>query len=158
MKLPARIFSYFLLIIVMMLCCRKFYDPPVIQGNNHFLAVNGFIYTGTAVTSMIALSRSQNLYDSVTDRPELKAQVVIESSAGGLYNLTDSTGIGIYQSLALNLDSTLQYRLNIVTSDGNKYRSDFVSVKQAPPIDSLTWDLIGDPDPKTGKQAINIFV
>ena len=158
MKRIMRNSSCFLLIFIMMFSCRKFYDPPVIKGNNHFLAVNGFIYTGTAVTSMITLSRSLNLYDSVTDRPELKAQVAIESSDGGSYNLTDSTGIGIYQSSTLNLDSTLQYRLNIVTSDGNKYQSDFVSVKQAPPLDSLTWELIGDPDPKTGKQAINIFV
>jgi hypothetical protein len=134
------------------------YDPPVIEGNNHFLSVNGFIYTGTAVTSMIALSRTLNIYDSVADRPELKAQVAIESSAGGSYNLIDSTGIGIYQSSALNLDSTLQYRLNIVTSDGNKYQSDYVSVKQAPPIDSLTWELVGDPDPRNHAQAVNIFI
>ena len=64
----------------------------------------------------------------------------------------------MYQSLALNLDSTLQYRLNIVTSDGNKYQSDFVTVRQAPPIDSLTWELAGDPDPITGKQFFNIYV
>ena len=158
MKLLARISSCFLLIFLMMFSCRKFYDPPVIEGNNHFLAVNGFIYTGTAVTSMIALSRSLNLYDSVTDRPELNAIVSIQSSGGDSYNLIDSTGMGIYQSLALNLDSTLQYRLNIVTSDGNKYQSDFVSVKQAPPIDSLTWELAGDPDPKTNKQFFNIYV
>jgi Domain of unknown function (DUF4249) len=158
MKLITRISRYFLLIFLMMFSCRKFYDPPVIEGNNHFLAVNGFIYTGTAVTNMIALSRSLNLYDSVANRPELNAGVSIQSSAGDTYSLIDSTGTGIYQSAALNLDSTLQYRLNIVTSDGNKFQSDFVSVKQAPPIDSLTWELIGDPDPKTGKQAINIFV
>src|ERR1700748_927264 len=127
----ARNCRYFLLIFPMMFACRKLYDPPVIEGNNHFLAVNGFIYTGTGVTSMIALSRSLNLYDSVTDRPELNAGVIIQSSAGDMYSLIDSAGAGIYQSAALNLDSTLQYRLNVVTSDGNKYQSDFVSVKQA---------------------------
>jgi hypothetical protein len=158
MKLITRISRYFLLIFLMMFSCRKFYDPPVIAGNNHFLAVNGFIYTGTAVTSMIALSRSLNLYDSVLDRPELNAQVSIQSSAGDSYNLTDSTGIGMYQSMALNLDSTLQYRLNIVASDGNKYQSDFVSVNQAPPIDSLTWELVGEPDPRNHLQAVNIFI
>ena len=107
---------------------------------------------------MIALSRSLNLYDSVTDRPEINAAVSIQTSGGDTYSLMDSFGTGIYQSLALNLDSTLQYRLNIVTSDGNKYQSDFVSVKQAPPIDSLTWELAGDPDPKTNKQFFNIYV
>ncbi|HLA60009.1 MAG TPA: DUF4249 domain-containing protein [Puia sp.] len=158
MKLFARASRYFLLIFLMMFSCRKIYDPPVIEGNNHFLAVNGSIYTGNAVTSMIALSRSLNLYDSVTDRPEFNAVVNIQTSGGDIYGLIDSFGTGIYQSAALNLDSTLQYRLNIVTSDGNKFQSDFVTVKQAPPVDSLTWELIGDPDPRTNKQAINIFV
>jgi hypothetical protein len=158
MKLLARTSSYFLLIFIMMFSCRKLYDPPVIEGNNHFLAVNGFIYTGTAVTSMIVLSRSLNLYDTATDRPELNAGVSIQTSLGDTYTLMDSFGTGIYQSALLNLDSTLRYRLNITTSDGNKFQSDFVSVKQAPPIDSLTWELTGDPDPKTGKQSINIFV
>lgn len=82
----------------------------------------------------------------------------IQSSAGDSYNLTDSSNIGIYQSVALNLDSTLQYRLNIVASDGNKYQSDFVAVRRAPPIDTLIWELAGDPDPRNHLQAVNIFV
>jgi hypothetical protein len=158
MRLLAKTPKFLLFIFIMMFSCRKIYDPPVLEGNNHFLAVNGFIYTGTAVTSMISLSRSLNLYDSVLDRPELNALVSILSSAGDSYNLTDSSNIGIYQTVALNLDSTLQYRLNIVASDGNKYQSDFVSVRRAPPIDSLSWELAGDPDPRNHLQSVKIFI
>jgi Domain of unknown function (DUF4249) len=158
MKLPALASGCFLLIILMMFSCRKLYNPSVIANSEHFLAVNGIIYTGTAVTSMIALSRSLNIYDSVADRPELNATVSIQTSGGDAYALIDSAGSGMYQSAALNLDSTLQYRLNILTSDGNKYQSDFVSVKQSPPIDSLTWELAGNPDPRTQMQVLNIFV
>jgi len=139
----------------MMFSCRKAYDTPYIQGGNHFLAVDGFIYTGTGVTSTITLSRSVNLGYPVTI-PELNAQVTIQSSAGDSYLLIDSIGAGIYGSSALSLDSTLQYRLAITTSDGNKYQSDYVSSKQAPTIDSLSWELVDDP--VTLQQALNIYV
>ncbi len=151
-----RIFSYFLLIFLMMISCRKPYDPPAINNGNHFLAVDGFIYTGTSVTSMITLSRSVNLDESGLHIPELNAQVAIQSSGGNSYNLIDSTGEGIYMSSVLNLDSIHQYQLAITTSDGNKYLSDFVSTKEAPPIDSLSWELANDP--VTGLQAAYIFV
>ena len=158
MTLPVRTSRYFLLVSILVFSCRKLYNPPVIQADNHYLAVGGFIYTGTAVTSTIFLSRTLNLYDSVAERPEINAGVTIEASTGATYYLVDSAGTGVYQSAPLNLDSSLQYRLNIVTYDGNKYESDFVTVKQAPPIDSLTWELTGDPDPRTGLQAVNIFI
>jgi hypothetical protein len=156
MKLFTRPYGSFLLIFLMMFSCRKAYNPPAIEGDNHFLAVNGFIYTGTAVTSTISLSRSLNLNDTLPDRPELNAQVVIESSAGNSYILIDSAGVGVYISQALTLDTTNQFRLTITTSDGNKYQSDFVSAKLAPPIDSLGWELANDP--VTGQQDANIFV
>jgi hypothetical protein len=156
MKLYTRTSGSFLLIFLMMFSCRKAYNPPAIEGNNHFLAVNGFIYTGTAVATTISLSRSLNLDDSVPDRPELNAQVVIETSGGDSYNLVDSAGSGVYVSAALNLDTMHQYRLVIATSDGNKYQSDFVSSKLVPPIDSAGWELANDPS--TGLQAANIYV
>ncbi len=156
MKLAASASSYFLLIFLMMFSCRKAYDPPAIKGNNHFLAVDGFIYTGVGVISIITLSRSVNLDESGEHIPELSAEVAIQSSGGDSYNLTDSTGAGIYVSQALSLDSIHQYRLAITTSDGNKFQSDFVSTKQGPPIDSLSWQLVNDP--VTNQQAADIYV
>jgi hypothetical protein len=140
----------------MMFSCRKVYDPPNIKGKNHFLAVDGFIYTGTTVTSMIMLSRSVNLDDSGPGIAETGAQVTIQSSNGDSYNLIDSSGSGIYISSALSLDSVNQYRLTITTSDGNKFQSDYVSTKQSPPIDSLSWELVYDPI--TIQQAANIYI
>jgi hypothetical protein len=156
MKMFTRTSSCFLFIFLMMFSCRKAYDPPAIKGNNHFLAVDGFIYTGNAVASTILLSRSVNLDESGQKIRELNAHIIIQSSAGESYDLIDSTNIGIYQSSLLNLDSTRQYRLAITTSDGNKFQSDFVSTKLSPPIDSLSWELINDP--VTLQQAVNIYV
>jgi Domain of unknown function (DUF4249) len=156
MKLPARTFRYFLFVFLMMFSCRKAYDPPAIRGDNHFLSVDGFIYTGNAVASTIILSRSVNLDESGQKIPELHAEVIIQSSTGEAYHLIDSGDNGIYQSSLLNLDSSRQYRLAINTSDANKFQSDFVSSLRAPPIDSLSWELISDPI--TLQQAVNIYV
>jgi len=156
MKLFARTSSFFLLIFLMMFSCRRVYEPPVIKGNNHFLAVDGFIYTGNGVSTMITLSRSVNLDEAGLNLPELNAQVTIQSSGGNSYNLIDSNGSGIYLSSASNLDTAQQYRLAITTSDGNKFQSDFVSSKPAPPIDSVTWELVDDP--LTLQQAVNIYI
>jgi Domain of unknown function (DUF4249) len=155
-KLPARISRYFLIIFLTLFSCRKVYNPPAITGSNHFLSVDGFIYTGTGVSSTIILSRSVNLDDPRANIPELDAEVAIQSSGGDSYSLIDSAGNGVYLSSLLNLDSTLQYRVAIATSDGNKYQSDFVSSKQAPPIDSLSWEVIDDRT--TLNQAVNIYV
>jgi Domain of unknown function (DUF4249) len=158
MKILTRTSGYFLITFLTMFSCRKAYDPPVIRSNNHFLAVDGFIYTGNNAVSTIMLSRSVNLHEFGQKIPELNAAVTIQSSAGEIYDLIDSAGNGIYQSGLLNLDSTRQYRLAINTSDGNKFLSDFVAGKLAPPIDSLSWELVGDPDTVDQMQAVNIYV
>jgi hypothetical protein len=44
-----------------------------------------------------------------------------------------------YSSNPLNLDINQTYRLRITTSSGGQYLSDFATVKQSPPIDSITW-------------------
>ena len=62
--------------------CRKPYEPPAIKASNHFLAVDGFINTGTIAVTTITLTRSLNLLDSVPILPELNAQVSIQSGNG----------------------------------------------------------------------------
>jgi Domain of unknown function (DUF4249) len=156
MKLLAKPSTFFLIFFLMTFSCRKVFDPPAIKASNHFLAVDGFIQTGSNVSTTITVSRSLNLNDSVPNIPELNAQVSIQSSNGNSYSLFDGSGNGIYGSPALNLDSSLKYQLAITTNDGNKYISDLVTPKSAPPIDSITWELVNDP--LTLQQAVNVYV
>lgn len=142
--------------IFSMAMCRKPYNPPAIKANNHFLAVDGIINTGPFSSSSITLTRSLNLLDTVPDIPELNAQVLIQNENGAIFPLTDTGANGVYVSVPLNLDPSKKYQLSITTSDGNKYLSDLVTPKTAPPIDSLTWQLVNDP--VTAAQAINVFV
>jgi hypothetical protein len=151
--IPSRFFLFF---FILMFSCRKLYNPPAIAGNNHFLAVDGFIQTGVNASSTFTLTRSRDLTDTIPTIPELGAQVSIKGSDGSSYSLQDYTGTGIYISSAANLDSTISYQLAINTSDGKKYLSDLVPSKTAPPIDSVTWEL--DIDPTTQLPTANVFV
>lgn len=131
-----RIFFLMVVIAMVNLLCREAYTPPAVTTNNNFLVVEGMISTNDS--TKITLSRTRNLADTITSLPEKNARVFVESESGDIYQLTND-GQGNYASASLNLNITKNYRLRIVTAQ-NEYASDFVPVKQAPPIDSLTWE------------------
>ena len=115
--------------------CKKPYTPNIISSNNNYLVVEGNINTGTDSTT-IRLSRTVNLSSGVNINPELNATVAIQDNQNQTYNL-HSIGGGIYTSAILTLDNTRTYRLNITTSDGKTYQSDYVPPMVSPPIDSI---------------------
>jgi hypothetical protein len=130
-----------IILAIMMLCglaCKKPYTPPAITINYNYLVIDGVINANPNGTTTILLSRTKNLTDSVKPAPENGAQVSIEGETGGLFPLTPQ-GNGAYTSNPLNLVVSVKYRLRILTRDGSAYQSDFVGVKQTPPIDSLSW-------------------
>jgi hypothetical protein len=109
--------------------------PAAITATNSYLVVEGTINTGNDST-IIKLSRTVKIDTTARSTPELHAIVTVESDSHAVYQLYETTP-GTYASPSLNLPITQQYRLNIVTSDGGKYQSDFVETKQSPPIDSV---------------------
>ncbi len=119
--------------------CTTPYNPPAIKGNNQFLTVDGFIRNGQDSTVFI-LSRSANLGDSVGPQPELNAQVTIVGQTSGVIPLLN-LGNGQYGIDQLNLDLSQNYQLKITATNGEQYTSDFVPVRQSPPIDSLHWQI-----------------
>jgi hypothetical protein len=133
--------KYFLILFlaIFFINCKKEYNPPVIQAANNFLVVDGFINLNANANTIINLSRSRNLGDTVVNIAELGARVSIEESSGAAYNLFDFTNTGNYNSSNLNLSTSGKYRLKIITAGGDEYLSDFVTGKKSPPIDSLTW-------------------
>lgn len=138
MKKKAALF--FLSALMITMSCKKPYEPAAITGNNAYLVIDGVINTAANAVTTIKLSRSRNLGDSVTvSNPELQAQVVIETDAGGLYNVIQQGNDGTYQTAPLNLGTAAKYRLKIITHNGSSYISDFVTAKASPAIDSITW-------------------
>jgi len=142
--------------VVFLSMCRKAYEPPAIKASSHILAVDGVINVGANSSTQIVLTRSRSLLDSVTDLPELGADVTIRSATGASYPLMDTAGNGTYISQTLNLDPQQKYQLAVTTEEGSKYLSDLVIPKISAPIDSVNWELVDDPS--FGTEVMSVYV
>ncbi len=119
--------------------CKVPYTPKISAVNSNILVVEGVINTGNDST-VIKLSRTVTLTTTSSVKPEVNAVVTVESSQGVVYTLND-LGNGNYSAGVLNLDNTQQYHLRIKTQDGAQYLSDFETVKNTPPIDSIGYTI-----------------
>jgi hypothetical protein len=118
--------------------CKKPYDPPVINSPNSYLVVDGVINNGPDST-IIKLSRTVNLSSKTIFNPVTGGTLAVESDQNTVYPLQELGG-GRYGIAGLNLDSTRKYRLRIQAS-GEQYLSDLVPVVNAPPMDTLGFDI-----------------
>jgi hypothetical protein len=129
-----------MLFILSNLCswhCKEVYKPPATQNNPYILVVDGIILSGNDST-VITLSRTRSLTDQTPSVKETGAKVSVIGATGVEYPLIEE-GNGSYSINQLLLDTSQQYQLKIITTDGNEFRSDLNSVRTSPPIDSLYW-------------------
>ncbi|HTN06790.1 DUF4249 domain-containing protein [Agriterribacter sp.] len=117
--------------------CKEKFPFPQSAIDKSYLVVEGFINIGNDSTR-IKLSRTVTPDDSLLIRPERSALVLVESSSGYSQYLFE-TGAGEYTAGPLAISPAEKYRLSIQTNNGKQYLSDFVDVKQVPPIDSISW-------------------
>ncbi len=128
--------------------CLQPFQPPEIGGGRGLLVVDGFLNLG-GDTTLIRLSRTQNLNEEGDPPAEQRAQVSIEGDRGTSYRLTEGVG-GRYLLVNTVPDMSQQYRLRIRTAGGQEYLSEYVPVKATPPIDSVTW--------QAGGEGVQLFV
>lgn len=114
--------------------CKKPFTPALSQSDKRYLVIEGVINGNDS--TFIRLSRTKKVDTSRTILAETNAQVTIENNASATFPLTEIHA-GTYVTGSLNLDASHQYRLRVKTSDGKEYLSDFVPLKNAPPIDSV---------------------
>jgi hypothetical protein len=125
----------FVWIIILTQACKKPFTPTLSASTSiRYLVIEGTISTNDS--TLIRLSRTKKVDTLKTIYPEMGAAVMIESDANMSYSLTEISG-GTYAAPPLNLDASHKYRLRVKTSDNKEYVSDFVQVKNAPPIDSV---------------------
>lgn len=127
---------YFILFISFLIGCKEKYVSPVISPATGYLVVEGIINSGAGETNIV-LSRTTALNNQKI-LAEAGASVMVESEDKTSFLLKE-TKSGNYGASNLNLVSTKKYKLTIQTKDGKKYESDFVSVQNNPPIDSINW-------------------
>jgi len=121
--------------------CVEPYAPDILEGPNHYLVVDGLI-NGNGITAF-KLSRTQNISEENLPMAETSATLLLEAEQGAQYTLQE-TDPGTYASSSLSLNPNEKYRLNIRLYTGKEYVSDFVAVKQTPPIDEVGWQALDD--------------
>jgi hypothetical protein len=124
-------------LILVLFCCKKPFNPTVISSAKSYLVVEGVINSGSDSTT-IKLSKTVNLNGQTTVNPVIGATVVVEGDKSGSFQLLDVNGNGNYSTAGLNLPATQNYRLKI-EAGSSQYVSDFMPVKQTPPIDSINY-------------------
>ncbi len=129
---------------IIYISCKRPYSPPAIQVDNKFLVVDGVLVSSADSPSVFTLSRTIKLTDTTFSSSAEKGAVVsVEGKNGDYFPFSEQPG-GVYKADHVLLNYTEQYRIKIQTSDGNQYLSDYVDVKQTPPIDSLSWQQQND--------------
>ena len=130
------VFNHILPILILtgFLSCKKPFTAHLATITTNFLAIDGPIISGDS--TFITLSRTTSLSDTTQNKAELKAMVSVEDDQAKLYPLTEK-GKGKYVLGVTNFSTARKYRLDIKTTDGKIYQSDFVPMKVTPPIDSV---------------------
>jgi hypothetical protein len=144
-----KLFQIAILLCLCLAGCKEEYDPKVKSSEQSVLVVEGVLNSGGSATN-IRLTRTYKLDDSAMLRPEIGAQLIVESKNGTQFPLYDMAGNGNYQIDQLALNPSDEYRLRISTWDGKQYASDYMPVQNNPPIDSISW--------KRDEEGVRVFV
>lgn len=123
--------------LILLGSCREPYQPPVTKAQSNLLVVDGFL-DGAEGSCIVVLSRSQDVSDVETRPMEKNASVKLVDSQGTVYTLKEVSD-GNYSVSNVTIDTQMKYKLTIKTETGNSYQSDFVEIKNTPPIDNVTW-------------------
>ncbi len=94
--------------------CKEVYTPPAIKNNPFLLVVDGIVISGND-SSIITLSRTRNIADTVPSVKEPNAKVSVLGVSGVEYPFTEE-GNGRYAVDQLLLDAGQQYQLKIITT------------------------------------------
>jgi len=129
-------------LIVIANSCLEPYPPPTIEGGTSYLVVDGYLDNKTG-SANVKLSRTIPLNSTDVAPAESSAIVKIERNDGTSFTLSER-GAGNYEAKNVLVDPSQKYRLYIKTNADEEFRSDFLSAKVTPSIDSVTWKVYND--------------
>ncbi len=117
-------------------------DPfsPSISEYQQMLVIDGMITDQEGIHT-VKVSRSSS-YNDPGLKYESGCTVNILDDKGNIINMIEESK-GIYSARIDRqfLNAATQYRLEVTTSDGKKYQSDYEMLLHSPPIDSIYWEV-----------------
>lgn len=137
MKPAGKHLFLFPLIYIAISSCVEPYEPAETLNAPDILVIDGYISTADQ-SATVKITHAVSLSENSSPAPEPGASIQIEEFEGIAYPLTESDA-GIYIATGLTLDINKKYRLNVRTSGGKSYLSEYIELIETPPIDSITW-------------------
>ena len=130
--------------------CKDPFDPKLPFEESNFLVVEGYINVGEDAVTTIKLSRTTQVKQGkVRPNYELDASIFIIDDIGEIYSVIER-GQGRYSTDSLSLPLDRNYRLQIITTNGNEYYSEFTTPSVSPEIDSVYWQF--------AREGVTIFL
>lgn len=115
--------------------CVDPFPTPHLESDSQFLSVDAFLNVTVGVV-VVKLGRSVALDTLINSTPERSATVWLENARDDKFILSEISA-GTYQQM-ISTSPGETFRLGIKLSSNQAYHSDWIHVKQSPPIDSLT--------------------
>lgn len=129
-------------LLVTTVACVEPYPVPDVADDLSILVVDGFVDASDGIAT-VRLTHSTKLNEDGGAPAEEGATVSIKTETGDSFTLMEQDS-GRYTAEGLVIDANKQYQLYIRTNGGGEFLSDYVTVKDTPPIDSITWRPEGD--------------
>ncbi|MGC1241765.1 MAG: DUF4249 domain-containing protein [Chryseosolibacter sp.] len=126
-----------LLMAIQLVGCVEPYDPPLDDDDVNYLVVDGFL-NATEHTATVRLTRTLPVKSEEAVPFETGAAVRVEDDHGSVYALTEIEP-GKYSGDMGQVSTDRQYRLLVHTRDNREYASDFITIMESPPIDSISY-------------------
>jgi hypothetical protein len=117
--------------------CLDPFNPSGSSEDLAYLVIDGAVNSSDG-TGSIKLSQTKPLNSSDAIRTISGAQVTLEEEDGNDYAFTETIN-GEYNISGVVINPVKKYRLKIITDSNLEYHSDFISVKETPQIDSVSW-------------------
>jgi hypothetical protein len=124
-------------IAILAVGCVEPYQAPDLGQNISIMVVDGFI-NATAGSATVRLTKAIPLSKKDEYPAEKGAEVKISTEKGDSFTLFEQDS-GRYYAYGVDVDISTRYQLSIRSGDNLHYISDYISIKQTPPIDSVTW-------------------
>lgn len=129
-----RFFAAFFAIFLLATACKEPFLPEVDPEKKDLLVVEGHLNIGGITT--FDLSRTIDLTENESRRPERNARVLIEEAEGVVVQaISDLNGRCVLNTEALSISK--KYRVRIIRANGSVYETDFLENKVTPSIDSI---------------------
>jgi hypothetical protein len=119
----------------LLLGCLDSYSPPADLQSAEGLVVEGFL-NATDHSIRVVVSHTTPLDNTEPPLPESGAIVSLQSDRGESLSVAEVQP-GIYERSGFNINMEARYQLRVAISDGRQLHSEYVEVRQAPPIDNL---------------------